>query len=88
MTVITRNAVFGPGDAAEQILAELTCPACGYRDPDDACRPTPGNRVRFFCDGCGAFVTIVLSDTQAETVRRWAPRADSETVRRWAPPAD
>jgi hypothetical protein len=76
MTVITRNAAFGPADAAERILAELACPACGYRDPDDTYRLTPGNRVRFFCDGCGAFVTIVLSDAQAEAVRHWTPPAD------------
>ena len=70
MTVITRAAAFGPADKAERILAEVACPACGYRDPSDAYRVRPGNRVRFFCDGCGAFVTILLSDTQAEIVRR------------------
>ena len=76
MTVITRNAAFGPADAAERFLAELACPACGYRDPDDTYRMTPGQRIRFFCDGCGAFVTIVLSDAQAEAVRHWTPAAD------------
>lgn len=70
MTVITRAAAFGPADTAERIVAELACPACGYRDPSDTYRVRPGNRVRFFCDGCGAFVTILLSDAQAEIVRR------------------
>jgi hypothetical protein len=69
MTVITHVASFGRTDTAERMLAEIACPACGYRDPDDTYRPTPGNRVRFFCDGCGAFVTIVLSDAQAEALR-------------------
>lgn len=69
MTVITRIATFGGADTAERILAELACPACGFRDAADTYRLTPGNRVRFFCDGCGAFVTILLSDAQAETLR-------------------
>lgn len=71
MTVITRTPTFGPGDSAERILAEIACPACGYRDPAETYRVSPGNRVRFFCDGCGAFVTILLSDAQAEIVRGW-----------------
>jgi hypothetical protein len=75
MTVITRTAAFGPTDTAERILAEIACPACGYRDPADTYRVTPANRVRFFCDGCGGFVTILLSDAQAEVVRRWEPQA-------------
>jgi hypothetical protein len=70
MTVIRRSASFGPADTAERIRAEIACPACGYRDPADAYRVTPGDRVRFFCDGCGAFVTIVLSAAQAEAMRR------------------
>jgi hypothetical protein len=72
MTVITRNAAFGPTETIERILADIACPACGYQDPADAYRLTPGNRVRFFCDGCGAFVTILLSDAQAEVLRRWS----------------
>ncbi len=73
MTVITRVAAFGAADEAERILTEIACPACGYRDPADAYRLTPGNQVRFFCDGCGAFVTILLSDVQAEALRRCTP---------------
>ncbi len=75
MTVITRTATFGPADTAERILAEIACPACGYRDQSDMYRISPANRVRFFCDSCGAFVTIVLSDAQAEIVRDWDPGA-------------
>jgi hypothetical protein len=73
MTVITRSAAFRPGDTAEQILADIACPACGYQDPVDTYRLPLGNRVRFFCDGCGAFVTILLNEAQAEIVRRWTP---------------
>lgn len=73
MALITRVAAFGPADTDERIRDEIACPACGYRDPADVCRVRPGNRVRFFCDGCGAFVTILLSDAQAEVVRRWEP---------------
>jgi hypothetical protein len=69
--VITRVAEFGPTDTAERIRAAIACPACGYSDPADTYRVTSGNRVRFFCDGCGAFVTILLSDRQAEIIRRW-----------------
>ncbi len=72
--VITRIAELGPTDTAERIRAAIACPACGYSDPDDAYRVTPANRVRFFCDGCGAFVTILLSDSQAEILRRGEPR--------------
>lgn len=75
MTVITRAAAFGATDTDKRILAEIACPACGPRDPSDAYRVRPGNRVRFFCDGCGAFVTIMLSDAQAEIVRRYEHQA-------------
>lgn len=73
MTVITRSAGFDPTDTAERILAAISCPACGYRDPSDIYRVTLANRVRFFCDGCGAFVTLLLSDAQADVVRHWPP---------------
>jgi hypothetical protein len=74
MTVITRTAQFEPADGVDRILEAIACPACGYRDPADAYRLTPGNRVRFFCDGCGAFVAILLSEAQAEAVRRCTRR--------------
>ena len=72
MTVITRVAEFGPADAVDRIREDIACPACGYRDPAESYRWTLGNKVRFFCDGCGAFVTILLSDAQAEVVRGWS----------------
>jgi hypothetical protein len=75
MTVITRVAAFAPTDPAERILDEIACPSCGYRDASETARVRPGNRVRFFCDGCGAFVTILLSDAQADIVRGWERQA-------------
>ncbi len=69
MPQLMHSAEFDVADAPERMLAELACPACGYRDPGAAYRVSPGNRVRFFCDGCGAFVTIQLSDAQARVVR-------------------
>ena len=72
MTVITHVARFGPADAVDRIRDDIACPGCGYRDPAETYRLTLGNKVRFFCDGCGAFVTILLSDAQAEVVRGWS----------------
>jgi hypothetical protein len=77
MAQLMHTAAFDVADARERMLAELACPACGYRDPDDAYRVRPGNRVRFFCDGCGAFVTIQLSDAQARVVRDWCVAGSS-----------
>lgn len=72
MAQLTHTARFGATEALERMLDDIACPACGYLDPADTYRLTAGNKVRFFCDGCGAFVTIVLNDGQAEAVRRWS----------------
>ncbi len=72
MAQLTHTARFGAADALERMLDDIACPACGYLDPADTYRLTPGNKVRFFCDGCGAFVTILLDDAQAEAVRHWS----------------
>lgn len=78
MPELTHTAHFAAADALDRMLEEIACPACGYRDPADSYRVSRENRVRFFCDGCGAFVTILLSDAQAEAVRHWASLAASE----------
>ena len=75
MTEITDTAQFAPADAAFRILQDIACPGCGYLEQADSFRLSPGNRVRFFCDCCGAFVTIVMSDGQADAVRRWSSGA-------------
>ncbi|MBV9804030.1 MAG: hypothetical protein JO130_12590, partial [Solirubrobacterales bacterium] len=56
MAQLMHTAAFDVDDAPDRMLAELACPACGYRDSGDAYRVRPCNRVRFFCDCCGAFV--------------------------------
>ena len=77
MAELTHTAQFNPAGGVTEILEGIACPGCGYREPADSYRVSPGNRVRFFCDGCGAFVTIVLSDRQADAVRDWSfVRAD------------
>jgi hypothetical protein len=72
MTHVLHTAHFGATDPPERILMELACPACGLRDPGTAHKRIRDNRVRIFCDGCGAFVTIVLDDEQARAVTRHA----------------
>jgi hypothetical protein len=72
MAEITRTAQFGPADALARMLDDISCSVCGYREPADTYRLSVGNNVRYFCDGCGAFVTISLNPQQAERVRGWS----------------
>ena len=65
MRTITHTATFRPEDSVERILEDLACPACGYRDPGATIPSIMGDRVRFFCDCCGAFTTTVLTAEQA-----------------------
>lgn len=84
MSEITYIAKFSPSDAPAQILADLCCPACGHRDPGDPHVRVSSNRVRIFCDCCGAFATVVLSDEQANAVHRCAatvPAIEAPTLR-------
>jgi hypothetical protein len=69
---ITHNARFGPDDPVAQILDDLICPACGNRHPGDAFPSITSDTVRMFCDCCGAFVTISLTEAQAAALRRGA----------------
>jgi hypothetical protein len=66
---VIRIATFRPGDTPTRMLEDLACPACGHRDAEDAFPPIAGDRVRIFCDCCGAFTTIILSDEQAAAMR-------------------
>ncbi len=77
MSEITRTARFRPADAIGQILEEMACPRCGYLDLAVTPRLALGNRVRFFCDGCGAFVTLMLNDAQVEAVAHLRPEDGS-----------
>jgi len=46
------------------------CPACGHEDPGEAHVRISDSTVRIFCSACGAFVTIALSEEQAQAIRR------------------
>ncbi len=70
MTRISRTASFAPDDPPLVILDDLACPACGRQDPRAFRCPISDNRLRLFCDGCGAFVTVLLSDEQALAIER------------------
>jgi hypothetical protein len=67
---ITRTATFAPGDPLARILDDFACPSCGHRDTGDRFPSITGGRARMFCDSCGAFVTIMLSDEQAGSIGR------------------
>ena len=69
MREIIHTARFRPGDSLTQMLEDLACPGCGNRDPGEAFPSVTGDTVRMFCDGCGAFVTILLSEEQADALR-------------------
>jgi hypothetical protein len=66
-------ATFHPGDSVARMLEDMACPACGHRETADAFPSISGDRVRIFCDCCGAFTTIIVSDEQAAALRRQTP---------------
>jgi transcription elongation factor Elf1 len=70
MAHVSHTATFSPDDSPTRIREQLACPACGHRDPDDAHLQISDNTLRIFCSGCGAFVTITMSEEQAEAIRR------------------
>jgi transcription elongation factor Elf1 len=51
------------------MLADLACPACGHVESRELPDRIAMNRMRIFCDCCGAFVTILLNDEQVEAIR-------------------
>ncbi|HLJ03128.1 MAG TPA: hypothetical protein VKT31_06790 [Solirubrobacteraceae bacterium] len=73
MTRVSRTATFGPHDDLARILADLTCPLCGYPHPEGAHPRITDNRIRFFCENCAAFVTVALSEEQALAFSRAVP---------------
>jgi hypothetical protein len=71
MSQIFHTATFKADDSPARIREELVCPACGHGDPGDThLRMTDDNSLRIFCTGCGAFITVLLNDEQAQAVRR------------------
>jgi transcription elongation factor Elf1 len=83
MPNILRTAKFRCTDTPAQILEDLACPACGSWDPLASCSATADNKIRIFCEGCGAFITIELSDEQADAIHRSriAGRTDASRAR-------
>lgn len=70
LTQISRTAGFSPGEALPRILEDLACPACGRPYSDIALPQLADNKILRFCDGCGAFITTLLSDAQARAIHR------------------
>ena len=78
MPHISRTASFSPGDTAERILEDLACPVCGYQDLGNAHHRVAANKLRIFCEGCGAFITISMNEAQSSTIHSWStPSGDS-----------
>lgn len=69
MPEISRTAQFSPSDPLPHILEDLACPACGHQQPGARYRSVVDKKMRIFCDRCGAFITISLSDEQARVLR-------------------
>jgi hypothetical protein len=67
---ISRHARFRASDPPALILEDLACPVCGFRDPGEPHLRITDNTIRIFCDGCGAFITILLDDEQGRAIKR------------------
>ena len=70
MSEVISIATFRPEDSMARMLEDLACPACGHREQVGAFPSITGDRIRVFCDCCGTFATIVLSEEQAAAIRR------------------
>ena len=69
MSQVFHIATFSPEDSPARIREELACPACGHDDPGEAHLRISDNTLRIFCSSCGAFITITMSDEQANAIR-------------------
>jgi hypothetical protein len=65
----THTATFRATDGRLRMLADLACPACGHVESRELPDLIAMNRMRIFCDCCGAFVTILLNDEQVKAIR-------------------
>jgi transcription elongation factor Elf1 len=70
MSRVFHIASFSPEDSPARIREELVCPACGHDDLGQAHLRMNDDTLRIFCSGCGAFITIALTDEQAQAIRR------------------
>jgi len=69
---ISYTATFNPDDSLDRILDDLACPICRHKDPGAPHRWISENQMRIFCEGCGAFVTVLVSREQATAIHRWS----------------
>ena len=72
MPQISYTATFNPDDSLDRILDDLACPICRHKDPGATHRWISENQMRIFCEGCGAFVTVLVSREQATAIHRWS----------------
>ena len=70
MAGLSHTATFSSADTLPRILEDFACPACGLEDPGVTHKRVTDNKVRIFCDGCGAFVTFLVTREQADTFQR------------------
>lgn len=70
MSRVFHIATFSPEDSPGRIREELVCPACGHDDLGEAHLRMSDDTLRIFCSACGAFITITLSEEQAQAIRR------------------
>jgi Zn finger protein HypA/HybF involved in hydrogenase expression len=75
LSQVMHTATFRPDDSESRILADLACPCCGCHDRGDAHARIADNQLRVFCEDCGSFVTIVMSDEQVEAIQRLSIQA-------------
>ena len=72
MPQISYTATFKPDDSLELILEDLACPVCRHKDPAAVHHWISENQMRIFCEGCGAFVTVLVSREQATAIHRFS----------------
>jgi uncharacterized Zn finger protein len=70
MSQVMLIAKFSPDAPRALILEDLACPSCGRQDLGDAHTRIADNQMRLFCEDCGSFITIVMSDEQVQAVYR------------------
>ena len=70
MASISHTATFRPYDPPARIYEDLRCPRCGHHELADAHTQITDGVVRIFCDCCGTFITISVTEAQAASLLR------------------
>jgi hypothetical protein len=68
-------ATFSPTDPLARILADLACPIGGYQDPGNGHNRITDHKMRILCTCCGSFITILVTDEQAQAMYRRSAQA-------------